>query len=145
MATIPVEVRRRARFEALRRSIFAEMGQAQARMRLAMIAPFHAIVLALLAFRGFPPARLLVQTLGFLFLCGLFAFRTSPVNHRSLPQFSLSFLTFLVAVGNTGGLASPLLPLGLPLLASASVVLANGTRGKVFFALCAAGFTARCW
>jgi signal transduction histidine kinase len=142
MATIPVEVRRRARFEALRRTIFAEMGQAQARMRLAMIAPFHAIVLALLAFRGFPPARLLVQTVAFLFLCGVFAFRTSPVNHKSLPQFSLSFLTFLVSVANTGGLASPLLPLGLPILAGASVILANGVRGKIFFALCAAGFTA---
>jgi signal transduction histidine kinase len=142
MATIPVEVRRRARFEALRRSIFAEMGQAQARMRLAMIAPFHAIVLALLALRGFPPARLVVQTIAFLFLCGLFAFRTSPINHKSLPQFSLNFLTFLLSVANTGGLASPLLPLGLPMLAAASVILANGVRGRLFFALSAVGFTA---
>jgi signal transduction histidine kinase len=141
MAVVPVEIRRRARFEALRRTIFAEMGQAQARMRLAMIAPFHAIVLALLACRGFPPARLAIQTVGFLFLCGLFAFRTSPVNHKSLQQFSLSFLAFLLNIANTGGLASPLLPLGLPVLAAASVILANGVRGKIFFGLCAAGFT----
>src|SRR5580704_3342894 len=137
MATIPLEVRRRARFEALRRSIFAEMGHAQSRMRLAMIAPFHALVLALLAYRGFPPARLTVQTFGFLFLCGLFAFRTSPLNHKSLSQFSLSFLSLLLVVANTGGLASPLLPLCLPMLAAASIILANGVRGKIFFGLCA--------
>jgi len=141
MATVPLELRRRARFEALRRSIFAEMGQAQARMKLAMIAPFHAVVLALLAIRGFPSTRVAIQTCVFLMMCGLFAYRTSPSNQKMLPQLTLAFLTFLASVANTGGLASPLLPLGLPMLAGASVTLARIPRG-IFFTVCAIGFTA---
>src|SRR5580700_9092701 len=141
MATIPVEVRRRARFEALRRSIFAEMGQAQARMKLAMIAPFHAVVLALLAIRGFPSARVGIQTVVFLTMCGLFAYRVSPSNEKMLPRLTLAFLTFLASVANTGGLASPLLPLGLPMLAGASVTLSRIPRG-IFFTVCGIGFTA---
>src|SRR5579863_9956781 len=104
MATIPLELRRRARFEALRRSIFAEMGQAQARMKLAMIAPFHAVVLAVLAIRGFPSGRVAIQTGVFLLMCGLFAYRTAPSNQKMLPQLTLAFLAFLASVANTGGL-----------------------------------------
>jgi signal transduction histidine kinase len=141
MAAIPVEIRRRARFEALRRSIFAEMGQAHSRMRLATIAPFHAIVLALLAFRGLPTPRLILQTVAFLLLCLVFAYRSSLTTHKGLGQLSLSFALFLLTVGNTGGLASPLLPLGLPLFAAASVTLPSGFPRRAFFAMCAAGFT----
>jgi two-component system, NtrC family, sensor histidine kinase HydH len=141
MATIAVEVRRRARFEALRRSIFAEMGQAQARMRLVLIAPFHAVVLAILAVRGLPSGRVAIQTAVFLVMCGLFVYRVTPSNQKALPHLSFGFLTFLVSVANTGGLASPLLPLGLPMLAGASVTLTRTSR-TVFFALCATGFTA---
>src|SRR5262249_790424 len=141
MATIPLEVRRRARFEALRRSIFAEMGQAQSRMKLVMIAPFHAIVLAVLAVRGFPSDRVAIQTGVFLLTCGLFAYRVGPSNHKMLPELTLAFLTFLISVGNTGGLASPLLPLGLPMLAGASVTLARVPR-SIFFVVCSIGFTA---
>lgn len=140
MATIPLEVRRRARFEALRRSIFAEMGQAQARMKLVMIAPFHAVVLALLAVRGFPSVRVAIQTGVFLTMCGLFAYRVAPSNHKTLPQLTLAFLTFLISVANTGGLASPLLPLGMPMLAGASVTLARIPR-TIFFVVCSIGFT----
>jgi signal transduction histidine kinase len=143
MATIPVDVRRRARFEALRRSIFAEMGRAQGRMRLALIAPFHAVVLAMLALRGLPPARVAIQTFVFLVMCGLFAYSTTTIQQRNL-LFSLllGFLTFALSVGNTGGLASPLLPLGLPMLAGASVTLPRPFHRKVFFSFCAVGFTA---
>src|SRR5580698_10372495 len=143
MGTISLEIRRRARFEALRRSIFAEMGQAQARMRLVMIAPFHAVVLAILAIRGMPSGRVAIQAAVFLLMCGLFAYRVSPTHHhqKSLPHLALGFLTFVVSVGNTGGLASPLLPLGLPMLAGASVTLGKFARA-FFFTLCAVGFTA---
>jgi signal transduction histidine kinase len=142
MAAIPLDMRRRARFEALRRSIFAEMGQAQVRMRLATVVPFHAVVLGLLALRGFPPARLAVQTGVFLLMCLHFAYPSSATKHKSLPQIAVSFGVFLLGVGNTGGLASPLLPLGVPMIAGASIVLSSGIPRKTFFALCAVGFTA---
>jgi signal transduction histidine kinase len=140
MTSIPLEIRRRARFEALRRSIFAEMGQAQARMRLVMIAPFHAIVLALLVIRGLPSGRVAIQTGVFLVMCALFAYRVTPSYHKSLPQLTLAFLTFTVSVANTGGLASPLMPLGMSMLAGASITLTRVPR-TVFFVFCGVGFT----
>jgi signal transduction histidine kinase len=143
MATIPVEIRRRARFEALRRSIFDEMGQAQARMRLAMFVPFHALVLALLAVRGLPAGRLTIQTGVFLTMCGLFAYRAVPRGSvKAMPHMLFGFATILVSLGNTGGLASPLLPLTLPILAGASITLANRALRGFFFVTCAVGFTA---
>ncbi len=141
MATVPVEIRRRLRFEALRRSVFSEMGHAQARMRLAMVVPFHAVVLALLAFRGFPPTRLAIQTAAFLVMCALFALRVSPSPQKPMAHLTLGFATFTVAVANTGGLASPLLPLALPMLAGASVTLATSIQRGAFFTLAGAAFT----
>jgi signal transduction histidine kinase len=142
MAIIAADARRRARFEALRRSIFAEMGRAQGRMRLALIAPFHAVVLAMLALRGLPPTRIVIQSVVFLAMCGLFAYGTTEMKHKNL-LFSLllGFSTFLLSVGNTGGLASPLMLLGLPMLAGASVTLPRPFQRMVFFGFCGVGFT----
>ncbi len=106
-----------------------------------MIAPFHAVVLAVLAIRGMPSGRVVIQTAVFLVMCGLFAYRVPRSNQKGLPHLALGFLTFLVSVANTGGLASPLLPLGLPMLAGASVTLTRVPR-TIFFALSATGFTA---
>jgi signal transduction histidine kinase len=141
MATLPLEIRRRARFEALRRSIFAEMGQAQVRMRLATVVPFHAVVLGLLAMRGFPPARLAVQTAVFLLMCLQYAIPSSPTKNKSLPQLTMGLGVFMVSIGNTGGLASPLLPLGLPMIAGASIVLSPGMTRRAFFTMFAVAFT----
>jgi signal transduction histidine kinase len=140
MAAIPLEVRRRARFEALRRSIFAEMGQAQARMRLAMVAPFQALVLALFALRGLPTGRLGIQAGVFVATCALYGL--APKGGKSLKHMSLGLLTFVVGIANTGGLASPLVPLALPLLAGASVTLPSPAPRTIFFALCGFCFTA---
>jgi len=141
MSALPLDMRRRARFEALRRSIFAEMGQAQVRMRLATVVPFHAVVLGLLAVRGFPAGRVAVQTTAFLLMCLHYAYPTPSSHQKSLPNMAMSFAVFLITLGNTGGLASPLLPLGLPMIAGASIVLSSGTPRRTFFTMCALGFT----
>lgn len=111
-------------------------------MRLALIAPFHAIVLALLAMRGLPPVRVAIQAAALLLMGGLFAYRTAALDQWNLlVSLLLSFLTLMVSAGNTGGLASPLLLLGLPMLAGASVTLPSRFQRRVFFVSCAIGFT----
>jgi signal transduction histidine kinase len=112
-------------------------------MRLALIAPFHAVVLAMLALRGLPPARVVIQTIVFLVMCGLFAYGTTTLKQKNLLlSLLLGFSTFVLSVGNTGGLASPLMLLGLPMLAGASVTLPRPFHRRVFFGFCAVGFTA---
>lgn len=108
--------RQRARFEAVRRRVFEEMQDAASRKRTAMMVPFQVVVVAILAFRGAPPVRLGIQIVAFL-VC-LVAMTISERSHgrRALSAFSISAVSMLVAVGNTGGLASPILLSLVPFL-----------------------------
>jgi signal transduction histidine kinase len=140
-AVAEFEGRRRARFEALRRRVFAEMSQAHIRMKLALIAPFHALVLALLAIRGYPPIRLAVQTAIFLVWSALFAFQASPAHGAALAvpgrrrntMLYGNMVLFALAMANTGGLMSPLLPLVLTMAAGVSVGLPSRFERLIFF------------
>ena len=53
--------RQRARFDALKRQMFAEMGCAVARFRLAWIIPFNLMVIAVLALTGMSSVRLGIE------------------------------------------------------------------------------------
>ncbi len=102
---------RRARFEAERRRVFHEMKTMTSRWRLALVLPFHAFVIGLLALRGFPRDRLAIQIASSATLLVAFA-ATERVAGRRPGLFLLQFLagvSILVAIGNTGGLASPLM------------------------------------
>src|SRR5438105_14971296 len=61
MARLHAAVRHRARFEALRRDMFDEMGQAAARWRLAWFVPFQLFIIGVLVARGEPTWRAVVQ------------------------------------------------------------------------------------
>jgi signal transduction histidine kinase len=108
--------RQRARFEAVRRRVFEEMQDAASRKRTTMMVPFQIIVVAVLAARGAPPARLGIQIAAFA-MC-LFAMSVSERSRgrRGLIAFMVSSICVLVSVGNTGGLASPLLLSVVPFL-----------------------------
>ncbi|MBX3229755.1 MAG: HAMP domain-containing histidine kinase [Labilithrix sp.] len=101
--------RRRARFEAERRRVFTDMATMTSRWRLALVAPFHALVIALLAVHGFPRDRLAIQIAasGTMILGFLAVERT--YGRRNQLMLFLCGTSILVAIGNTGGLASPLL------------------------------------
>lgn len=101
--------RRRARFETERRRVFAEMKGMTSRWRVAMVAPFHGLVIALLAMHGFPFQRLLIQiAASATMLIGFVAVdKGSPRRNRVI--LFLCGTAILVAIGNTGGLCSPLL------------------------------------
>src|SRR5512140_1671116 len=102
--------RHRARFDALRNELFADMGQAAARWRLNWVIPFNVFVVALLFVRGESPARVVIQTGALLMATASFFVRATRKRRpmTSLPGLCVGAVTCLVAIGNTGGLASPL-------------------------------------
>jgi signal transduction histidine kinase len=114
--------RQRARFEAVRRRVFAEMQDVSSRKRNWMMLPFQVIVVAVLAARGAPPARLGIQIAAFA-LCMIAlsaAERTRNMRHSVL-AFIFASVCILVSVGNTGGLQSPLLLSVVPFLVGNSM------------------------
>jgi signal transduction histidine kinase len=115
----------RARLVAVRRQVLARMYEKTLRWRLAWFVPFNAVVLGVLWSRRTPPLCVALQ-LGTLLVCVVFAmgrFRTS------VWPFVWHAVHYFVGVTITGALESPLLPLGLPIVASAVIVL-EGRRSK---------------
>jgi signal transduction histidine kinase len=109
--------RQRARFEAVRRHVFEEMQNATARKRSAVMVPFQVVVVAILAARGAPSARLGIQIAAFAtcLVAMTIGERTRNTGHIVL-AFIVAGACMLVSVGNTGGLASPLLLSVVPFL-----------------------------
>ena len=132
----------RARFVALRRKIFEEMGVENARWRITWLLPFHVSVLVVLLTHGQTGWRATVQ-IAAVVACGvLSAIQLVRPSVRStglsLVGGMVCFFAVLVA---TGGLASPLLCSGLPMLVGASVALAEPAWAKrAFFAAFFGGF-----
>jgi signal transduction histidine kinase len=114
--------RQRARFEAVRRRVFAEMQDVASRKRNWMMLPFQVIVIAILAARGAPPARLGIQIAAFaLCMVALTAAERTRNMRHSVMAFVVASTCILVSVGNTGGLASPLLLSVVPFLVGNSM------------------------
>jgi hypothetical protein len=100
---------RRARFEAVRRRVFSEMKSLASRWRLAMIVPFHLLVIGILAAREFPRERLAIQVVASVTGLGCLACFERFDSHRNRGLLFLSGLALLASIANTGGLASPLI------------------------------------
>ena len=135
MNTVSNESRQRSRFEAVRRQIFEETALAAARWRMVWIVPFNAIVLLVLIARGEPMPRALVQAAAVLVSIGLMIQRARNVTKacQAPSTMMVALILHLVTVANTGGIASPLLVTGLPLIMSASVSpISPRARGAIF-------------
>lgn len=132
--------RHRARFEAVRRRVFAEMHDVASRKRLAMIVPYHVIVFVVLAARGEPPLRLAIQGVSVLAFLGAMTVSERSVGARSFIGLAISAAAVLVWIGNTGGLASPLLPSALPFLMAASMSPMFDRRRFALLAVMLLGF-----
>ena len=113
--------RQRARFEAVRHRVFEEMRDAASRKRTTMMLPFHIVVVAILAFRGAPPLRLGIQIAAFATCLLTMSISERARGRRSALAFLISGLCMLASVGNTGGLASPLLLSLVPFLVMSSM------------------------
>ena len=121
-AATTLQQRQRVRFDVLRRQIFEEMSQTAARWRLAWIVPFNVFTLAVLIARGEPTGRALIQSAALLVSVGLFVHRVRQPAACSDPFGMFAGAgTYLVSVANTGGLGSPLLISGFPLIVAAAL------------------------
>jgi signal transduction histidine kinase len=139
MATVapPFQRRHRARFDALRSQIFAEMGHAAARWRLMWVIPFNLFVIALLALRGDSRTRVLIQVGAAAVAFVGFAVRARVVRttqHEGIGHKVVGLTCWVVGIANTGGLGSPLLVTGLPIIVAASVHPMRA-RARLFFFL----------
>lgn len=99
----------KARFEAVRRRVFSEMKAVSSKWRLAMILPFHLAVIAILVSRGFPHARVAVQIGTFVLMTLCISAAEKHSGGRGRLMLAIGGLASLVSIGNTGGLASPLI------------------------------------
>ena len=98
----------RARFEAVRRRVFADMKGMTSRWRFAMIVPFHLLVVGILATRDFPRERLAIQIAASVTAISCLVCFERSTDHRSRGLLFVSGLAMLASIANTGGLASPL-------------------------------------
>jgi signal transduction histidine kinase len=140
----PRELHERARFEALRRRIFDDLGHAAARWRLTWILPFTVLVVVLLAVRGESGPRVVIQSAAVAVLGALFITRVFS-NHVALKvaSFLLGIATYFALVATTGGLASPLVVLGALMIAAAAITLREpGWLRSAVFIVFLAGFVA---
>ncbi|MBV9948399.1 MAG: HAMP domain-containing histidine kinase [Myxococcales bacterium] len=131
------EQQARARFEALRRRVFEDMGRASARLRLTWILPFHALVVLILVARGESGARAVAQGIAVAVLLGVFVARAMWADRRlKAGSFLLGVGAYFVILATTGGLASPLLVTGALLMAVVAIKLHDPPwlRKTVFFA-----------
>jgi signal transduction histidine kinase len=135
--------RQRARFEALRRQLFADMGCAVAKWRLAWVIPFNVSVLGILATRGMPPVRVAIQVIALFGSMTVFKMRLRNMIHgrpELTPRALIAGAAFyFVGLANTGGLSSPLLITGIPLLMAASMQPIDPRARNTFYAFFVAG------
>jgi signal transduction histidine kinase len=118
------ELQARARFQALRRRVFEDMGRDSARTRLRWILPFPVIVIALLFARGESVARAVAQAAVVVGLAALFSARLVLSDWRlKVGSFVIGVFGYFVFLATTGGLASPLLVIGAITMAAAAIKL----------------------
>jgi len=140
MKSATIDQTRRAHFDALRQTAFAEMSRTSARMRLMWTAPFHALILSLLIDRGFSVTRSAIYGGSVLLSVVLFKAQAHSFRISSLGSFLFGFLGVVVGLAVTGGLRSPLVPTGIPILIAASVVLESKAAKAWFYGIVVAAF-----
>jgi signal transduction histidine kinase len=112
---------RRARFEAVRQRVFLEMRTVGSRWKFALIVPFHATVLTILATHDFPRRRLAIQMAAVAVQLLCYSWADRAPGYRARKFLMLGGMAILVCIANTGGLASPLILSLIPFFASVAM------------------------
>jgi signal transduction histidine kinase len=126
------DVRRRARYHLIRGGT-PGMAQGMAVTRRLLVLLFQAAAIALLGLRGFPTERLVFHGLVGVFY-GLVCFCPGPpvTEGRKVRMLGAGLLAWSAWLVNTGGLCSPLLPLGFGMLPPALVILETPRQRRLF-------------
>jgi signal transduction histidine kinase len=132
MQARPSEVRRRARYHALRGGPPEHVAQGVARTRRFVVLFFQLAALGLLAVRGFPGPRLLVHGLICLVYLAVSRYPSPPTERAKIRMLIGGLVSFGAWLANTGGLSSPLIPLGLGMLLPAMLVFETRKQQWLF-------------
>jgi signal transduction histidine kinase len=126
------DVRRRARYHLIRGGT-PGMAHGMAVTRRFLVLLFQAAAIVLLGVRGFPTGRLVFHGLVGVFY-GLACFWPGPpvTERRKVRMLAAGLLAWGAWLVNTGGLCSPLLPLGFGMLPPALVILDTPRQRRVF-------------
>jgi signal transduction histidine kinase len=130
------EVRRRARDHLINGGpAHLTQGMVMVLTRRYLVLLFQAATICLLAVRGFPAARLAIHALVAAFYA-LACFYPGPptTERRKVRMLCAGLLAWGAWLANTGGLCSPLLPLGFGMLPPALVILETPRQRKLFAA-----------
>jgi signal transduction histidine kinase len=127
-----LEAGSRARFEAVRQRVFAEMKGMTGRSRLAAGVPFHLFVVGILAARDFPRDRLAIQIASSGLVLFAFAHLDKKHGARQRAFLFLGGVAVLVGIANTGGLASPLILSLMPFFMGVAMAPALQHRRRHF-------------
>jgi two-component system, NtrC family, sensor histidine kinase HydH len=140
----PSEIQARARFDALRRRVFEDMGRASARWRLTWVLPFHSVVILLLVAHGESAARAVVQAIVVAVLGLMLVARVLWTDWRlKATSFLVGVGAYFIMLATTGGLSSPLLVTGALIMMFAAVTLRDPPWLRQFvFAAFLVGFVA---
>jgi signal transduction histidine kinase len=138
------ELQARARFEALRRRVFEDMGRNSHRAKLVWILPFHVLVIVFLVARGESTGRAIAQVAAVAVLALMSGLRATTSDSRlKVGSFVIGVIGYFVFLGTTGGLASPLLVTGAVTMAAAAIKLPDPPwLRQVVFAVFLLGFIA---
>jgi two-component system sensor histidine kinase HydH len=106
-----------------------------ARTRRFLIITFQVAVLGLLASRGFPGSRLIAHACICVFYLAVCRHPTPPVSERAKVRLLVfSLLSYGAWLVNSGGLASPLLPIGLGMTLPALLFFDTPRQRSLFVA-----------
>jgi signal transduction histidine kinase len=138
--------RQRARFDALKRQMFAEMGCAVARFRLAWVIPFNLMVILVLALSGMAPVRLGIEMVALFGSAIMFKLRLRMMQNAdalsTANHLFIGSIFYFLGVANTGGVSSPLLVSCVPMLMSASLHPLDARVRAAFFTCFSGGMVA---
>lgn len=137
--------RQRARFEAVRKRVFEEMKSMASRWRLALMVPFHLLVIGILATRDFPRDRLAIQILAFLTCLGAMSVAEKSQGRKAKLALLVGTVGLFVGIGNTGGLSSPLVLSVVPLMIGVSMNPELQRKRRAFLFVKIGLFTALAW
>ena len=140
----PRELQDRARFDALRRRVFDEMGRGSARWRFTWALPMNAGVVGLLVLRGEPLSRAVIQGIAVVLIAISLLLRSLSARVAiKAGSFLTGVFAYFVLLGTTGGLGSPLLMMGASMLVTAAVAVRDPQwlRGVSFLAFLAGFMT----
>jgi signal transduction histidine kinase len=109
------------------------MRDVTSRKRMVMLLPFQVIVLGVLVARGAPPVRIAIQIAAYALCLSGFMVADRVGGKRKLLALLVTLVAIFVSIGNTGGLASPLLLMIVPFLFTLALHAELSKRERFFF------------